>query len=93
MTRRDFIMLSTALRAAHARINDDQSLNNDNYERTAQLRGVRRAAAAIADAITKDNPTFDARRFLTDCGYGATAGPAYRPRDMDDHGQPVEERP
>jgi hypothetical protein len=35
----------------------------------AQLRGVRRTAAAIADELT-DTPE-EAREFLRECGYGA----------------------
>jgi hypothetical protein len=86
MTRRDFIMLSSALYATKQRIMDDALLTAE--QKINQLRGVRRAACHIADAIAEDNPTFDMQRFLTDCGYGATP-PAYRPRDMDDAGQPV----
>ena len=89
MTRRDFIMLSKALSDCRERIKS-QGFNNE-LEQQAQrdkLAGVRKAAAHIADAIREDNPTFDAQRFLVDCGYGGT-GPAYRPRDIDDAGQPV----
>ena len=86
MTRRDFIMLSKALYEAKARINADLLLSAE--QKSNQLRGVRRTACHIADAIAEDNPTFDMQRFLVDCGYGASA-PAERPRDMDDAGQPV----
>ena len=101
MTRRDFIMLSDAVRATIERIKadtDDALLPSIQF----QLRGVRRLACHIADVVAEDNPTFDMQRFFLDCGYGGTrpahgygvAGalvdaPAYRPRDMDDAGQPV----
>jgi hypothetical protein len=77
MTRKDFILISSAIRATNERIKAENS-HLTAYEATDQLRGVRRAAAHIADALTKENPTFDAGRFLTDCGYGGTT---MNPRD------------
>jgi hypothetical protein len=70
MTRRDFIMLSDALREAKGRIMDDATI--DGSRKINQLRGVRRSAAMISAKIADDNPTFDIQRFLTDCGYGGT---------------------
>lgn len=49
------------------------------HSRDVQLRGVRRTAAHIADALKEDNPAgFDPSLFLKNCGYGATT---MNPRD------------
>jgi hypothetical protein len=83
MTRKDYINIAAAIRATQARINADfeqrlrkrfeqngwEQLDNDKQE---QLRGVRRAAAHLADFLADDNPRFDQGRFLTECGYGGT---------------------
>ena len=75
MTRKDFILISTAIRATQERINDTTM---DETSRDNQLRGVRRAAAHICDALRAENPRFDPGVFLTACGYGATT---MNPRD------------
>jgi hypothetical protein len=46
--------------------------NAIEHSRDVQLRGVRGAAARIAEFLMEDNPRFDVRRFLTACGYGTT---------------------
>jgi hypothetical protein len=75
MTRRDFILLSDALRAARERIKTGKHYAALPTEHRTHLQdGVRKAACHIADAIREDNPTFDAQRFLVDCGYGGTNG-------------------
>lgn len=86
MTRKDYIAIAAAIRATQERIRAHLMCEQDRIQ---QLRGVRRAAAHISDALQADNPKgFDAQLFLINCGYGA-GPPAYRPRDMDDAGQPV----
>jgi hypothetical protein len=75
MTRKDYQLIASAIKATQARIK--AAAEADHRERRdgadlEQLRGVRRTAAHLADALGKDNPRFDAGRFLTACGYGAT---------------------
>ena len=72
MTRKDYINIAAAILAAQARIKNNTPTTGP--ERGAQLRGVRRAAAHLADFLAQDNPRFDKGRFLTECGYGATEG-------------------
>jgi hypothetical protein len=57
---------------------DELNLVDPRIPLTAQLRGVRRAAAHICDALAADNPRFDPTQFLKACGYGATS---MNPRD------------
>jgi hypothetical protein len=82
MTRKDYINLSNAIRATNDRIRNerDEKLAQPGLphvtvqlikdRRDEQLRGVRRAAAAICDALADDNPRFDQSQFLKACGYG-----------------------
>jgi hypothetical protein len=75
MTRKDFLMLSTAIRATVDRIEveDGQDIFVDPQIVDAQLRGVWRTAAHIADALLAEHGArFDAQRFLIDCGFGGT---------------------
>ena len=84
MTRKDYELIAAATAATRAHIEADyqayvdapnvegQCLQFDMISRKAQLRAVRRTAAHLADALGKDNARFDAGRFLTACGYGAT---------------------
>lgn len=74
MTRKDYELIAKAIRDTQERIKNDAT----NEDRTEQLRGVRRTAAHIAQALAADNGRFDAGRFLTACGYGATS---MNPRD------------
>lgn len=74
MTRKDYINIADAIRATRARIVNDPTLQpppgDFSEHRVQQLRGVRRAAASIADALKDDNPQhFDVQLFLTNCGY------------------------
>jgi hypothetical protein len=71
MTRKDYVNIAAAIRLTQKRITLTESTSQ--AKRSEQLRGVRRAAAHLADALKADNPRFDAARFLTACGYGATA--------------------
>lgn len=69
MTRKDYIAIANAIRATNQRIRDDRNIKI-NVRMRDQLRGVRRAAAALADALADDNPRgFDAQVFLRNCGY------------------------
>lgn len=70
MTRKDYINLSNAIRATNARIQNDEQAGKTQHAVPEQLRGVRRAAAAICDALADDNPRFDQSQFLKACGYG-----------------------
>jgi hypothetical protein len=72
MTKKDYILLANAIVATRHRINDQLCHANSSFKREEQLRGVRRAAAHIADVLKSDNPAFDAGHFLTACGYGTT---------------------
>lgn len=79
MTRKDYIAIAAAIRAAQTRINLSTSAWMTSDIKREQLRGVRRAAAHIADELQKDNPKgFDPSLFLINCGYGATT---MNPRD------------
>lgn len=67
MTRKDFLLLSSAINATRARI---LNATMDETTRAQQLRGVRRTAAHIADAIFEEQGSrFDVVRFLNDCGF------------------------
>lgn len=68
MTRRDYVLLAKTIAAASDRIRRDLPLTS--IEMNNQLRGVRRAAAHLADAL-RENPQFDPVIFLKACGYGA----------------------
>lgn len=65
-TQRHYIKVAATIKATADRIHDENDI-----ERGAQLRGVRRTAAHFAEMFADDNPRFDQRRFLTACGYGA----------------------
>lgn len=69
MTRKDYIAIAGAIRATQERIR--YSNGDSSPIRDQQLRGVRRAAAHLADALAEDNPRFDPARFLKECGYGS----------------------
>jgi hypothetical protein len=71
MTRKDYILIADAIRATQERIRE-RLANEDGFPTMpAELRGVRRTAAHLADALAQDNPRFDAAIFLRNCGYGA----------------------
>jgi hypothetical protein len=72
MTRKDYVNIATAIRSTQERIRESVGAWMTKDVREAQLRGVRRTAAHICDALAADNPRFDAARFLSECGYGAT---------------------
>ena len=78
MTRKDYVLLAKAISDTQERIRRTfRSADEELYgrDRDQQLRGVRRTAAHICDALAADNPRFDAGQFLSACGYGATKGP------------------
>jgi hypothetical protein len=60
-------LIIEAVRSTQDRIRSDPGKWNKSY----QLRGVRRLAAALADALAAKDAKFDMQQFLTDCGYGA----------------------
>jgi len=62
-------LIIAAVRSTKRRVMDD--LDNDSIRRVNQLRGVRRLAAALSDALAAKDPSFDQQAFLTSCGYGA----------------------
>jgi hypothetical protein len=69
MTRKDYINIAAAILATQTRI---RSHLMGEEERNQQLRGVRRAAAHLADFLKDDNPRgFNPALFLQNCGYGA----------------------
>lgn len=85
MTRKDYVNIAAAVRATQERITEafkpapsQVDPQGDEEARDNQLRGVRRTAAHICDALAADNPRFDPAIFLQRCGYGATT---MNPRD------------
>lgn len=78
MTRKDYILIAKAITNTQERIKASTfgpiGDNGKAYpvDKEEQLRGVRRVAAHLADALAADNPNFDAARFLKACGYGGT---------------------
>jgi hypothetical protein len=70
MTRKDYQLIAKAISDTQSRIHGLCEAADDTPIE-AQLRGVRRAAAHLADALAQDNPAFKAATFLTACGYGA----------------------
>lgn len=59
MTRKDYPMLAEALKNAEP--------NGVDYSREC-WRGWYRACVGVADALARDNRSFDRNRFLKDCG-------------------------
>ena len=62
-------LIIAAVRSTKGRIMND--LDNDTIRRVNQLRGVRRLAAALSDALAAKDISFDQQAFLTKCGYGS----------------------
>jgi hypothetical protein len=67
MSKKDYILLAKAISATRERILNANNATDE--QRNEQLRGVRRTAAHIADALLDDNENFDISRFLVACGY------------------------
>jgi hypothetical protein len=63
--------IAAAIVLTQERINTSNGAWMTQQMKEAQLRGVRRAAAHLTDAL-KDEPGFDPTRFLSACGYGAS---------------------
>ena len=59
MTRRDYLMLSTAVRAARITVARIEP---------AALPGVDVTASTLASALRECSSAFDSHRFLVDCG-------------------------
>jgi hypothetical protein len=96
MTRKDYVLIAAAIVATQDRIKEqfEQQINgctsptkSEQLEQLQdeQLRGVRRTAAYLCNALAKDNPRrfgqpggFDPTHFLKACGYGGTT---MNPRD------------
>lgn len=73
MTRKDYILIAKAITDTQARIRSTvESAMSSSYDEAEQLRGVKRTAAHLCDALTADNPRFNPTQFLKACGYGAT---------------------
>jgi hypothetical protein len=63
MTRKDYIVIAAALKAAHIKIVEvEAGLSEHTVEELGE--GVNYATDYIADALAKDNPRFDRARFL-----------------------------
>ena len=84
MTRKDYVLIAAAIVATQDRIKADPTIHSVNT-RDDQLRGVRRTAAHLCDALAKDHPPrhdgtggFRPDVFLKACGYGGTT---MNPRD------------
>lgn len=60
MTRKDYILISSAV--ARAAAHDDPNTVGSLFD-----AGIERVAQEIAQALQRDNPNFDAERFLEDC--------------------------
>lgn len=89
MTRKDYVLIAAAIVTTQDRIKAqfEQQINgctsptkSEQLEQLQdeQLRGVRRTAAHLCDALAKDNPRFSSTQFLKACGYGGTT---MNPRD------------
>ena len=64
MTRKDYIRIAAAFKAAKAKINDVEPLQC----RDDLIDGVDYAVGYIAEALQADNPAFDAKKFLAAVG-------------------------
>ena len=73
MQRKDYQLIVDAIVATQQRI--EASDTGWGADTQSQLRGVRRTAAHLADALGSTNPRFDKTRFLKACGYGAEKVP------------------
>jgi hypothetical protein len=60
-------LISKAVRDTQERIRGGEG----KWNKSDQLRGVRRLTAHLADALLTADPEFDIVGFLTECGYGA----------------------
>lgn len=67
MTKKDYERLAKAVLDTQARIIQDETVHGLIAD--AQLRGVRRTAAHLADALKAENDRFDTVRFLKACGF------------------------
>jgi hypothetical protein len=63
MTRKDYILIAAAFQAAKAKINEVEG--DDAITLTD---GVDYAVGYIAEALRRDNPAFDAKKFLAAVG-------------------------
>lgn len=74
MTRKDYVLIAAAIVTTQERIKANRFYQQDGTiypaDQDEQLRGVRRTAAHLCDALAKDNPNFDGTVFLKACGYG-----------------------
>lgn len=64
MTRRDYVLLATAIANAMSECKAGTIISNDAL-------GVARARDYIADALERDNPRFDRARFIAACTGGS----------------------
>ncbi len=65
MTRKDFLLISDAVRCARR---DNTSGVGPRNDLSDHNRGVAWVARNLADALAHDNPRFDRERFLKACG-------------------------
>jgi hypothetical protein len=64
MTRKDYIRIAAAFKAAKAKIRDVENARDVNE----LIDGVDYAVGYVAEALKNDNPAFDAKMFLAAVG-------------------------
>ena len=64
MTKKDYVLIAAAIRAAQAKIEDCEppQAHNDLLDGVAYTRDY------LCDMLAQDNPRFDRARFLAACG-------------------------
>lgn len=63
MTRKHYVMIAQAFADAGLMA----ELQGDILETNARHEGIKQAAEYVASALSRDNPRFDRKRFLTAC--------------------------
>lgn len=61
MTRKDYILIAEALRAIYL---EAKKTSKDSDNQVARLSGVQEAATEVAEALQRDNPSFNLYHFL-----------------------------
>jgi hypothetical protein len=63
MTKKDYIAIAAAIKAARA----DVTTKEPRYSQRDMLDGISLAVEHVADVFAADNPRFDRARFLAAC--------------------------